>query len=84
MARIRSRGMNQELSKRVRRAARKWPITELDPIELNAFTEAVAAAESFEDLEPEWQRLIVEAEAGPSRLDPLEFLLHLRRESNAH
>ena len=78
--------MNQELSKRVRRAARKWPISELDPIELNAFTEAVAAAESFEDLEPEWQRLIVEAEAGPSRLDPREFFLHLRgsRESNAH
>lgn len=70
--------MNHELSKRVRRAARKWPITELDPIELNAFTEAVAAAESFEDLEPEWQRLIVEAEAGSRRLDPLEFLLHLR------
>ena len=78
--------MNQELSKRVRRAARKWPITELDPIELNAFTEAVAAAESFEDLEPDWQRLIVEAEAGPGRLDPREFFLHLRgaRESNAH
>ena len=78
--------MNQELSKRVRRAARKWPITELDPIEFNAFTEAVAAAESFEDLEPEWQRLIVEAEAGPGRLDPREFFLHLRgaRESNAH
>jgi hypothetical protein len=78
--------MNQELSKRVRRAARKWPITELDPIELDAFTEAVARAESFEDLEPEWQRLIVEAEAGSRRLDPLEFFLHLRgtRESNAH
>ena len=78
--------MNQELSKRVRRAARKWPITELDPIELNAFTEAVAAADSFEDLEPEWQRLIVEAEAGPTRRDPREFFLHLRgaRESNAH
>ena len=78
--------MNQELSKRVRRAARKWPITELDPIEFNAFTEAVAAAESFEDLEPEWQRLIVEAEAGPRRLDAREFFLHLRgaRESNAH
>jgi hypothetical protein len=78
--------MNQELSKRFRRAARKWPITELDPIEFNAFTEAVAAAESFEELEPEWQRLIVEAEAGSSRLDPLEFFLHLRdpRESNAH
>jgi hypothetical protein len=70
--------MNNELSKRVRRAARKWPITELDPIELNAFTEAVAAADSFEDLEPEWQRLIVEAEAGPRRLDPFEFFLHLR------
>ena len=78
--------MNQELSKRVRRAARKWPITELDPIELNAFTEAVAAAESFEELEPEWQRLILEAEAGPRRLDPREFFLHLRgtKESNAH
>ena len=78
--------MNQELSKRVRRAARKWPITELDPIEFNAFTEAVAAAESFEDHEPERQRLIVEAEAGPRRLDPREFFLHLRgtRESNAH
>jgi hypothetical protein len=78
--------MNQELSKRVRAAARKWPITELDPIELNAFTEAVAAAESFEDLEPEWQRLILEAEAGPTRLPPLEFFLHLRgaRQSNAH
>ena len=75
------------MSKRVRRAARKWPITELDPIELNAFTEAVSAAESFEDLEPEWQRLIIEAEAGPSRLDPLEFFLHLRgsaKTSNAH
>jgi hypothetical protein len=70
--------MNHDLSKRVRRAARKWPITELDPIEFNAFTEAVSAAESFEDLEPEWQRLIVEAEAGPSRLPPMEFFLHLR------
>ena len=70
--------MNTELSKRVRRAARKWPITELDPIEYNAFTEAVSAVESFEDLEPEWQRLILEAEAGPSRLDPKEFFLHLR------
>jgi hypothetical protein len=78
--------MNEELSKRVRRAGRKWPITELDPIELNAFTEAVAAAESFEELEPEWQRLILEAEAGPTRLDPREFFLHLRgrRKSNAH
>ena len=70
--------MNNDLSKRVRRAARKWPITELDPIEFNAFTDAVAAAESFDDLEPEWQRLIVEAEAGPTRLDPVEFFLHLR------
>jgi hypothetical protein len=78
--------MNEELSKRVRRAARRWPITELDPIELNAFTEAVATAESFEDLEPEWQRLIVEAEAGPTRLDPREFFLHLRsgKQRNAH
>ena len=70
--------MNQELSKRVRRAARKWPITELDPIELGAFTKAVSAVDSFEELEPEWQRLIEEAEAGPRRLDPLEFFLHLR------
>jgi len=70
--------MNQELSKRVRRAVRKWPITELDPIEFTAFTRAVETAESFDELEPEWQRLIAEAEAGPSRLDPLEFLLHLR------
>ena len=70
--------MNNDLSKRVRRAARKWPITELDPIELNAFTEAVSVAESFEDLEPDWQRLIMEAEAGPRRLDPAEFFLHLR------
>ncbi len=70
--------MNNELSKRVRRAARKWPITELDPIEFNAFTEAVSAAESFEDLEPAWQRLIIEAEADPRRLDPTEFFLHLR------
>ena len=78
--------MDQELSKRVRRAARKWPITELDPIELKAFTDAVTAAESFEELQPEWQRLIVEAEAGSSRLDPLEFFLHLRgpRQTNAH
>ncbi len=78
--------MNQDLSKRVRRAVRKWPITELDPIEFDAFTNAVQAAESFEDLEPEWQRLIEEAEAGPTRLDPREFFLHLRgvRESNAH
>jgi hypothetical protein len=78
--------MNHDLSKRVRRAVRKWPITELDPIELNAFAEAVSAADSFEDLEPEWQRLIVEAEAGPTRLPPLEFFLHLRgaRQSNAH
>lgn len=70
--------MNNDLSKRVRRAARKWPITELDPIEFNAFAEAVSVAESFDDLEPEWQRLIVEAEAGPSRLPPVEFFLHLR------
>jgi hypothetical protein len=78
--------MNPELSKRVRRAARKWPITELDPIELTAFMDAVAAADSFEDLEPDWQRLILEAEAGPTRLAPREFFLHLRgaRESNAH
>jgi hypothetical protein len=79
--------MNHELSKRVRRAARKWPITELDPIERNAFTEAVAAADSFDDLEPEWQRLILEAEAGSSRLDPVEFFLHLRggaKTGNAH
>ena len=77
--------MNDELGKRVRRAARNWPITELDPIELNAFSEAVAAAESFEDLEPAWQRLILEAETGPTRLPPLEFFLHLRgtRPSNA-
>lgn len=77
--------MNHELSKRVRRAVRKWPITELDPIEFDAFTNAVSAAESFEDLEPEWQRLIEEAEAGPGRLDPVEFFLHLRgaRPSNA-
>lgn len=70
--------MNTDLSKRVRRAARKWPVTELDPIELNAFSEAVAAAESFDDLEPEWKRLILEAEAGPTRLAPTEFFLHLR------
>ena len=70
--------MNNDLGKRVRRAARKWPITELDPIELNAFSEAVNAAGSFDELEPEWQRLILEAEAGPRRLDPLEFFLHLR------
>ena len=70
--------MNHELSKRVRRAARNWPITELDPIEFNAFRDAVSDAESFEDLEPEWQRLIIEAEAGPTRLPPLEFFLHLR------
>ena len=70
--------MNNDLGKRVRRAARKWPITELDPIELDAFSEAVNAAESFDELEPEWQRLILEAEAGPRRLDPLEFFLHLR------
>ena len=70
--------MNNDLSKRVRRAARKWPITELDPIEFNAFTDAVSAVDSFDDLEPEWQRLIEEAEAGPSRLDPTEFFLHLR------
>ena len=70
--------MNNDLVKRVRRAARKWPITELDPIELNAFSEAVNAAGSFDELEPEWQRLILEAEAGPRRLDPLEFFLHLR------
>ena len=78
--------MDKELSKRARRAARKWPITELDPIELKAFTDAVTAAASFDDLEPAWQRLIVEAEAGSSRLDPLEFFLHLRgsREPNAH
>jgi hypothetical protein len=77
--------MNHELSKRVRRAARKWPITELDPIERDAFSVAIAAAESFEDLEPEWQRLILEAEAGPGRLDPLEFFLHLRgKPTSAH
>jgi hypothetical protein len=78
--------MNSDLSKRVRRAARHWPITELDPIELNAFMEAVSAAETFEDLEPAWQRLILEAEAGPTRLPPLEFFLHLRgtTPSNAH
>ena len=70
--------MNQELSKRVRGAARKWPITELDPIERDAFANAVFEAESFEDLEPGWQRLILEAEAGPRRLDPKQFFLHLR------
>jgi hypothetical protein len=77
--------MDQELSKRVRRAARKWPITELDPIEVGAFTEAVTSVESFDDLEPAWQQLILEAEAGPNRLDPLEFFLHLRGpRANAH
>ena len=70
--------MNQQLSKRVRRASRKWPITELDPIERNAFADAVFYAESFEDLEPAWQRLIEEAEAGPGRLAPTQFFLHLR------
>ena len=79
------RGLNQELSKRFRRAARKWPITELDPIEFDAFAAAVTSAESFDELEPAWQRLIVEAEAGPGRLDPLEFFLHLRGpRANAH
>jgi hypothetical protein len=77
--------MDQELSKRVRRAARKWPITELDPIEFDAFTKAVTSAESFEELEPAWQQLILEAEAGSSRLEPLEFFLHLRGpRANAH
>lgn len=77
--------MNQDLSKRVRRAARKWPITELDPIEREAFANAVYQAETFEDLEPEWQRLILEAEAGPRRLDPKQFFLHLRsRRTSAH
>lgn len=75
--------MNPELSKRVRGAARNWPITELDPIERAAFANAVFEADSFEDLEPGWQRLILEAEAGPRRLEPQQFFLHLRsRESS--
>jgi hypothetical protein len=71
--------MNTELAKRVRRAVRKWPITELDVIEREAFATAVAGVESFEDLEPAWQRMILEAEAGPRRLDSKQFFLHLRR-----
>jgi hypothetical protein len=71
--------MNHEFNKRVRKAARKWPVTELDPIEHEAFANAVYDAESFEDLEPAWQRLILEAEAGPGRLAPKQFFLHLRR-----
>jgi hypothetical protein len=71
--------MNQEFNKRVRKAARKWPITELDSIEREAFATAVYEAETFEDLEPAWQRLIIEAEAGPRRLAPKQFFLHLRR-----
>jgi hypothetical protein len=71
--------MDQELSKRVRRASRRWPITELDSIERQEFANAVFKAPSFDELEPEWQRLILEAEAGPRRLEPLQFFLHLRR-----
>lgn len=73
--------MNAELMKRVRRAVRKWPISELDPIEREAFAKAVYEAETFEDLEPGWQQLLLEAEAGPARLAPKQFFLHLRRRS---
>lgn len=77
--------MNQELGKRVRKAARKWPITELDPIERDAFATAVYEAGSFEELEPAWQRLILEAEADPRRLPPEQFFLRLRSQcSGAH
>ena len=65
------------LAQRVRRAAARWPLTELDPIERAEFAGAVLDAESFEDLAPGWQQLILESEAGAPR-DPHEFYLHLR------
>lgn len=66
-----------DLATRVRRALTRWPLTELDPIERAEFANAVMHARDFDDLEPGWQKLILESEAGaPS--DPREFHLHLR------
>lgn len=56
-----------DLARRVARATRNWPLTELDPIERSAFADAVAHARSFEDLDPPWQELILRAETGPPR-----------------
>lgn len=75
--------MDQELGKRVRKAARKWPVTELDSIEREAFVNAVFEAQSFDELEPAWQRVILEAEAGSRRLDAKQFFLHLRSSSRS-
>lgn len=66
-----------DLARRVRRAVRKWPLSELDPIERSAFAEAIREARSFDDLDPPWQELILRAEAGPPP-EPQEFHRVLR------
>jgi hypothetical protein len=52
------------LAQRVRRAAARWPLTELDPIERATFAGAVAQARDFADLDPHWQELIIASECG--------------------
>lgn len=69
---------SQSLAVRVRRASSRWPITELDEIERTAFARAVGEARDFDDLDPEWQRLITLAEAGRPA-EGQEFFLELRQ-----
>ena len=65
------------LTQRARRALMRWPLTELDPIEIAEFAADVREAGSFDDLAPGWQHLILESEAGAPE-DPREFHLRLR------
>jgi hypothetical protein len=65
------------LAQRARRALTRWPLTELDPIELAEFAAEMREARDFDDLAPGWQRLIIESEVG-APLDAQEFHLHLR------
>lgn len=66
------------LARRVRRAARRWPLTELDPIERGAFSQAVRDADRFEDLDRHWQELILRAEAGHPAVSGWAFHALLR------
>ena len=53
-----------ELALRVRRALPRWPMRELGLDQRAALAEALHEARSFDDLDPAWQELILEAEAG--------------------
>jgi hypothetical protein len=55
------------LALRVRRAAARWPLTELDPLERSMFAGAVAGARDFDELDLHWQELIIAAERGSRR-----------------